>query len=82
MVEGEKVVPKQTPGVTPDGRERGSSPWSQGREEVWVSLACWSCGRRMETVWSAARERESTDWSSNQQPVIQRQHHVQYCRIS
>ena len=73
VVDGEKVVPKQTPGVTPGGRERGWAP-SQGREEAPVRLASWSCGRSTDTVWRAARERESTDWSSSQQPGV-RDHH-------
>ena len=85
VVDGEKVVPKQTPGVTPGGRERGWAP-SQGREEALVRLASWSCGRSTDTVWRAARERESTDWSSSQQPAWcqagkrDRDHHINQIR--
>ena len=52
LVHGEKVVPKQAPGVMLGGRVRGSP--SQGREEAWVCLACWIWGRRTDTACRAA----------------------------
>ena len=67
-LEEEMVVAKQTPGVMPGERERGSFP-SQGREGAWVSLASWIWGRRTERMWRASADSVSTDCSCSQQPA-------------